>query len=154
MSYPISRYLNIRSAYGPTISGDGRSLAFLTNITGTPQVWQIEMGDDLEVTKWPDQLTFEVDRALGAWYSPVSGDNRLICMYDVGGNENGQFILLNTASGIVTPLTIGFEGAFHIFGCWGSDGESIFFAANRRHLGLFDVYHQQIGGEAELVYQM
>ena len=31
MAYSISRYLNIRSAYGPTISGDGRRLAFLSN---------------------------------------------------------------------------------------------------------------------------
>lgn len=36
---PISRYLGARVAYGPSISSDGRRLAFVTNITGVPQVW-------------------------------------------------------------------------------------------------------------------
>ena len=40
----------------------------------------------------------------------------------------------------------------HIFGCWTGDGESILFAANRRHPGLFDVYRQRLDGEAELVW--
>lgn len=153
MPYPISRYLNIRSAYGPTISGDGSRLAFLTNITGAPQVWRVKLGDNLETARWPDQLTFDIDRAIGAWYSPLNGDTRLIYAYDVGGDENCQLHLLAADGGTVTPLTAGFENAFHIFGCWTDDGHSILFAANRRHPGLFDLYLQPLDGEAHLVWQ-
>lgn len=153
MPFPISRYLNIRSASEPSISGDGRHLAFITNITGTPQVWQIELDEKVDVIPWPEQLTFDVDRALGVWYSPVSGDNRLIFAYDVGGNENGQFVLLDADRGTETPLTADFPDAFHIFGCWMNDGQSFLFAANRRHPGLFDLYRQPLGGEAELIWQ-
>lgn len=38
MTYPIERYLHIRSAMGGTFRPDGQRLAFLTDITGTYQV--------------------------------------------------------------------------------------------------------------------
>lgn len=39
MPFPIERYLNVRSAMGGTFRPDGRRLAFLTDITGTYQVF-------------------------------------------------------------------------------------------------------------------
>ena len=43
MAWSIDRYLNIRQAYAPTIRSDGKALAFLTNVTGTPQVWRVPL---------------------------------------------------------------------------------------------------------------
>jgi Tol biopolymer transport system component len=43
MTYPLERYLNGRSAMGGSFRPDGRYLAFLTDITGTYQVWAVDV---------------------------------------------------------------------------------------------------------------
>lgn len=151
MTYPIAQYLNVRQAFHPSFSSDGQRLAFLTNITGDPQVWQIALGNP-DVVPWPDQLTFESDRVLGVWYSPAPADTRLIYARDTGGNENAQLFLL-AADGLITPLTAGDESAMHTFGDWSRDGQRILFSANRRKAGLFDLYLQPLGGEAQLIWE-
>src|SRR4051812_25521487 len=51
--YGIDRYLNIRNSSSPALSPNGDRIAFLTNITGTPQVWMTSAQGG-----WPEQLTF------------------------------------------------------------------------------------------------
>jgi len=43
MTYPLERYLNGRSAMDGTFRPDARRLAFFTDITGTYQVWAVDM---------------------------------------------------------------------------------------------------------------
>lgn len=152
MTYAIAQYLNVKQAFYPAFSADGQRLAFLTNITGEPQVWQIALSDS-SVIPWPDQLTFETDRVMGARFSPAPGDGRLIYARDTGGNENAQFFLLSADSSHVMPLTAGFDAALHTFGDWSRDGQRIVFSANRRRPGLFDLYVQPLDGDAQLVWQ-
>jgi len=78
--FHFSRYLKIRAAYGPSFSPDGQHIAFLTNITGVPQVWRIAVGGD-----WPDQLTFFGDRCGFVAYSLT--DDQMVFGMDAGGNE-------------------------------------------------------------------
>src|SRR3712207_888984 len=150
LMYSISRYLNIQQAYFPCFAPDGQHIAFLSNITGTPQVWRVALALQPGQVLWPDQLTFEADRVLGVWYSPVDA-GQLLYARDVGGNENAQLFLLRTDGAEEIPLTQGYENAMHIFGEWSEDGKHILFAANRRHPGLFDLYLQPLGGEARMV---
>ncbi len=151
MTHAIAQYLNVRQAFHPAFSADGTRLAFLTNITGDPQVWQIALGDRAEIP-WPDQLTFEADRVMGVWFSPAPSDARLIYARDTGGNENAQ-LFLSSAAGVVTPLTAGYEQALHTFGAWSADGRRILFSANRRDAALFDLYVQALDGEAQMIWQ-
>jgi dipeptidyl aminopeptidase/acylaminoacyl peptidase len=150
---PISRYLNVQLAHSPSFSSDGQRLAFLTNISGLPQVWQESLSQDMGTASWPEQLTFGSNRVSGVWFSPAAGDERLIYASDVGGSENAQFYLLSSDGSSDTELTQGYEEALHIFGEWSADGRSILFTANRRHPGLFDLYVQPLDGEARLVWQ-
>ncbi len=150
---PISRYLNIRKAYHPSFSSDGERLVFLSDITGVPQVWQVELSAHRQRITWLEQRTFEPDRVLGVWCSPAPGDERLIYSADIGGSENAQLFLLHNDGTPDLPLTLGHEGALHIFGEWSTDGSHILFAANRRHPGLFDLYLQPIDGQAQRVWQ-
>ncbi|MGD8473953.1 MAG: S9 family peptidase, partial [Anaerolineae bacterium] len=151
---PISRYLNTRNAYGPSISSDGQQVAFVTDITGVPQAWQVRCDPGSDEATWPDQLTFEADRVMGVWYSPASGDDRLIYTRDVGGNENAQIYLYQPGDGLHLSLSAGHEEAMHIFGEWSPDASRILFAANRRDRGLFDLYVQSLdGGAARLVWE-
>jgi dipeptidyl aminopeptidase/acylaminoacyl peptidase len=151
MPYPISRYLNIQSAIAPSFAGDGRSIAFLSDITGIPQVWQVPASPASQPL-WPRQLTFGQERVMGVWHAPTG--RRLIFARDAGGNENAQLFLLDPDTADVRPLTAGSEGAVHIFGCWSRDGQTIYFAANRRHRAHFDVYRLQLAsGATELLWQ-
>lgn len=142
----ITRFLNISAAYYPSLASDGRSLIFLSTLTGLPQVWRVAVGGE---PLWPDPLTFGDDRVQGAWLSP---GEKLIYARDEGGGENAQLFLLSL-DGEEVPLTEGFEGAMHAFGSWSEDGGGFLFAANRREGAHFDLYRQQLDGEAELVWQ-
>jgi dipeptidyl aminopeptidase/acylaminoacyl peptidase len=150
---PITQYLNCREAYFPSFTSDGRHVAFLTSITGLPQVWRVEVRPDLDHPLWPDQVTFEADRVMGVWCSPVPGDERLIYSHDIGGSENIQFTLLSEDGADKTLLTAGNEDSMHIFGEWSSDGSQILYSANRRHAGLFDLYVHPLMAKATMLWE-
>ena len=78
MAYDFGRYLKIRGAWGASWSPDGGRVAFLTEITGVPQLWEVPAGGG-----WPEQRTFHEERVSGAEYSPT-GDGILFGM-DAGG---------------------------------------------------------------------
>jgi len=151
-STSIARYLNVRQAYAPTISGDGQRLAFLTDITGMPQVWQVPLTGEPGTILWPEQLTFETDRVMQAQFSPVE-EGRLLYTRDIGGNEKQQLFLLSEGGSPDVNLTQGFEDVTHAFGAWAKDGSAVYFAANRRNRALFDFYKQPLDGESILVWQ-
>lgn len=146
-SHSITRYLNIRGANHPKFCSDGQHVAFLSNITGIPQVWKVKL---CEEPLWPEQLTFEAERVQWLACSPVPGDDRLVFGRDVGGNENAQIYLLDGPE--ETCLTAGHEGARHIPGEWSKDGERLLFASNRRGRSIFDVYLQPLDGELEVIW--
>ncbi|HEX9960094.1 MAG TPA: hypothetical protein VGB00_04130, partial [Pyrinomonadaceae bacterium] len=55
-NYTIQQYLNIRSAVSPSLSPDGKRLAYLTNVTGTAQIWMIDLpaGAPKQITNYDD----------------------------------------------------------------------------------------------------
>ena len=54
--YTIQQYLNIKSASIPTFSPNGKSVAYLTNTTGTQQVWIVDLpnGTPRQLTNYDD----------------------------------------------------------------------------------------------------
>ncbi|MBI1914397.1 MAG: S9 family peptidase [Planctomycetes bacterium] len=150
--FDIDRFLNIRSASGASFSPDGRFVAFLTNVTGVSQLWQVPIEGG-----WPVQLTFTRDSVRGGHYSPTR--HELIFSMDAGGNERTQLYLLKGVGrsdhGLGDGWTIedlsGHPKAIHSFGGWSRDGSQFAFAANRDRAGRFDIYVQKLGDEARLV---
>ncbi|MDQ3863905.1 MAG: S9 family peptidase, partial [Actinomycetota bacterium] len=143
MSYEFARYLKIRAAYGATWSPDGRRVAFLTDITGVPQAWEVPVGGG-----WPDQLTFHDERVSGIHYSPT--ENKLIYSMDVGGNERSQLFLLGNEE--ERDLTRA-PDAIHYFGGFAPDGHSVAYTATRRNGTDFDVFVQDLSGEPEMAWE-
>jgi len=145
--FDIDRFLNIRSATGPSFSPDGRFVTFLTNITGVAQLWQVPVDGG-----WPTQLTFTKESVREAHYSPRK--HELIYSMDAGGNERTQLYRLHGVVG-GTDHAIG-DGwisddltkepkAIHMFGGWSHDGERFAFNANRDKPDRFDIYIQKVG---------
>src|SRR5919206_494104 len=130
--YDFRRYLNVRTATGPSFSPDGTRLCFLSDVTGVPQVWSVPVESG-----WPDQLTFYAERISEAHVSPVA-DEVLFAM-DAGGNERHALFLLRRNGAQITPLTNA-PDAIHQFGGWSWDGLHIAYAANTRDQAFFDVY--------------
>jgi dipeptidyl aminopeptidase/acylaminoacyl peptidase len=148
-SYDFARYLNIRSAYAPSFVPNGERLAFLTDITGVPQVWQVPARGG-----WPAQLTFFGDRVSLVEYSPA--DERAIVAMDVGGSERTQLYLLTAGGEQCLHLTGEAPAAIHTFGGWSRDGTRIAFSSNRRSAADFDVYVREVrpdgSGETRQVF--
>ena len=140
------RYLKIRGAWGASWSPDGRWLAFLTEITGVPQVWEVPG----EGPAWPEQLTFYEERVSGAEYSPA--EDKILFGMDAGGNERTQLFLLDK-NGEVTDLTRASD-AIHYSGGFSPDGERVAYTATRRNGTDFDVFVQGLDGEPETVWEV
>ena len=152
--YSIDRYLNVKQAYMPSFSSDGRWLAFISDLTGVPQAWRAPLGGSGSAVPMPEQLTFAEDRVLWLRCSPAPGDTRLLFTRDRGGNENAQLYLLDPTTGQERCLTTGHDGAMHIPGHWSPDGHTLLFAANRAHPAHFRLYRQMLDeGQAALLSQ-
>ncbi|MFC3478514.1 S9 family peptidase [Halobacterium litoreum] len=147
MAYDIERYLNIRSAGGPTVGPDG-SVAFLLDTTGSNQVWRLD-----EPGAWPEQLTFHDERVAWASFSPTRDE--LVYGKDAGGDEFHQLHLLSGDGSEDVELT-DFPDAKHNFGGWSHGGDRFAYVANRRSQATFDVYVQgreETGEDADLVLE-
>jgi dipeptidyl aminopeptidase/acylaminoacyl peptidase len=145
MAYDIERYLNVRSASGPSFGQNGE-LAFLMETTGENQVWRLD-----EPEAWPEQLSFGEERATFASFSPTRDE--LIYGMDEGGDEFVQLFRLS-ADGSENVALTQYPEAKHYFGGWSHDGDRFAFTANRRDQATFDVYVQgrdETGAAATLV---
>jgi len=152
MAYEFARYLKIRSAYAPAFSPDGRRLAFLTDVTGVPQVWEVSSGG----LSWPEQLTFRDERVSSAHYSPTS--DLLVYGSDIGGNERTQLFLLSGSGEAREERDLtGAPEAIHYFGDFSpaNAGPRIAYTATRRNGTDFDVFVQDLpDGEPECVWEV
>ena len=114
--YSIDRYLNVKQAYMPSFSSDGRWLAFISDLTGVPQAWRAPLGAPGSSVPMPEQLTFAEDRVLWLRCSPAPGDHGLTypLLVDEEMTVNNLYGILNLpttifidANGIVREVLIG-----------------------------------------------
>jgi dipeptidyl aminopeptidase/acylaminoacyl peptidase len=145
-NYTIQQYLNIRSATSPALSPDGRRMAYLTNVTGTAQIWMMDLpsGAPKQITNYDDNVGF-------VQWSPAG--NGLIFGKARGGDENTQLFLMANDSTNVRQLTDDPKVRYN-FGGWSKDGRKIYYASNKRDRNYFDIYSMQIEtGKEELILQ-
>ncbi|HXM35990.1 MAG TPA: S9 family peptidase [Pyrinomonadaceae bacterium] len=145
-AFGIERYLNIRSVSSPSLDSSGDRVAFLTNISGTPQVWMVNASGG-----WPEQMTFYPDRVdFVSWAPDRSG---LIFAKAVGGDENSQLYWMAPDGSQIRAVTNDPKVRYN-FGGWSRDSKKISYASNKRNRDFFDVYVMDVStGREELVYQ-
>jgi dipeptidyl aminopeptidase/acylaminoacyl peptidase len=126
----IRRFLAIRSADQPTFSPNGQVMAYVTDVSGVPELWALRLGELL-----PDQVSYFGERVGLARYAPEG--EQLLFAVDAGGNERWQIYLRR--QGRIFQLTHDPE-VIHEFGAWAPDGQLLAISANRRNPAYFDVY--------------
>lgn len=128
----IEPYLEIRSAKSPAVAPDGELLAYLSDESGTHQIWLRPLAGGA-----PWRLT-DMPEPVGAIaFNPKSRD--LLFTMDCGGDERHQLWLVPGASGVPQPLTDD-PTVVHVWGCWAPDGQRIAFASNARDREHMDIY--------------
>lgn len=144
--YSIQQYLNIKSAGSPSMSPDGREMVYLTNVTGTSQVWamQLPSGKPRQLTNYDDNVSFV------RWLNDGSG---IIFGKAKGGDENTQFFWMKPDGTGVRALTDE-PGIRHNFGFVSRDSDVIAYSSNKRNRNYFDIYGMDLAsGKEVLLYQ-
>jgi dipeptidyl aminopeptidase/acylaminoacyl peptidase len=117
----ILRYLYVQTASGPSLSPDGRRLAFLSDITGQRQLWVVDAAGG-----WPRQITFGSEGVREQSWSP-RGD-WIFYSADRAGNEREAFYLISPDGTKERELLPPSE-SFRQFGGFSPDGSRIAYAA-------------------------
>ncbi len=144
--YTIQQYLNIKSAGGATLSPDAKQMAYTTNVTGTSQIWVVDLpkGTPKQLTYYDDNIGFV------RWLPDGSG---LIFGKARGGDENTQFYWMKPDGSDVKELTND-PKVRHNFAGVSKDGKKIYYASNKRDRTFFDVYSMNLATLAEtMLYQ-
>ena len=132
IKYDFKSYTSIRAATSPSFSRDGKYIFFLTNITGSPQIWKVSVKGG-----WPEQLTYYDERVKRVLCSPT--EELLTFSVDPGGSERDQIYLLSLKTGLIMPLAVESD-IIHDLGPWSYDGKLASYRSNIRNQAFFDVY--------------
>lgn len=114
-----------------SVAPDGNTLAFLSNVSGTSQVWAraLPKGTPRQLTNMPDKIGTIA-------FSPVA--RSLLFTMDRGGDERHQLWLIADTGADPVPLTQD-PTAVHAWGAWSPDGEQIAYTCNARDKSVMDV---------------
>src|SRR3989442_12324671 len=143
--YGFDRYSNPRITYARSFPADGQHVSFISDITGVPQAWILDLATSRIV-----QLPLFSERVSSAVFSPT-GESLGLSM-DPGGSEKHQVWTLDMANLAAKKLTVG-DDWIRVFGSFSPSGESVCYASNERDEKFFDIY--QCGSATEeknLVY--
>jgi dipeptidyl aminopeptidase/acylaminoacyl peptidase len=128
----VTMMAKIGSCSSPRFSPDGKRVAFLSNMTGSPQLFTIPATGG-----WPDQVT-ALDDPVGdlAW----SPDGQwLAIMVAPGGGLNSQIYVLRPDGTELRRLTEGGKEN-NWLGDWTPDSNGILFSSNRRSGAAMDAW--------------
>ena len=124
----LSRILDARGAQRVALSPDGGTLYFVTDLTGTMQLWGLRLGGGL-----PVRLSYECDR-VGA-YRPSPDGTRIAYGADEGGNERWAIWVLDADGSCARRITSRPDRIHHLVD-WSRDGRSLIVFAKARRILL------------------
>jgi len=128
----VSLMAKICSATSPSFSPDGKTIAYITNIGGTPQVWTVDAAGG-----YPQLVTAFDDAVTSVEWSPDGG--WLAFSVAPGGGMNVQVYLVRPDGTGVKRLTDGGKEN-NALGPWSHDGSLLATTSNRRSGAAIDPY--------------
>jgi dipeptidyl aminopeptidase/acylaminoacyl peptidase len=143
----VARMARIGAAWSPAFSPDAKRLAFVTRLSGVPQVWTVPTEGG-----WPTLVTSLDDQVSSVAWSP-SGD-WLAFQVAPGGGMNEQIYLIRPNGTDMRRITDGGKDN-NWLGLWRDDGNSLAFASSRRTPEAMDGYVYDVStGEHRLVAEI
>lgn len=142
----VARMAKVGFANSPSFSPDGSRIAFVTNISGLPQVWTMPTagGYPSLVTSFEDPVGFVTWSPDGQW---------LAFNLAPGGGFNEQIYLVRPDGTGLRRLTDGGKENNFLDG-WSPDGRFIAFSSNRRDPSATDSYLIEVAtGQSRMVAQ-
>ena len=140
----VALMARIGSATSPSFSPDGRTLAFVSNLGGLPQVWRVDAagGYPQLVTAFEDPVGFVEWSPTGDW---------LAFTLAPGGGMNEQVYLVRPDGTGLKRLTDGGRETNRL-GPWSHDGALLAMGSNKRDGAAIDAYVYDVaGGSGRLV---
>ena len=147
VAHSLKRYLSIKSAYSPDFSPDDQRVAYLSDLTGVPQIWMT----GTSAPRAPQQITLEDERI--GFLSFATKSERIAFGIDRGGAERFQIQLLGDGGDTVVKLTDE-PNVIHNWGDWSPDESAITYSSNARSQEYFDIYVQDLNDRSvEMVHR-
>ena len=142
----VAMMARIGSATSPSFSPDGKTLAFVSNLGGIPQVWTVDAagGYPQLVTAFDDPVGFVEWSPAGDW---------LAFTLAPGGGMNEQVYLVRPDGTGLKRLTTGGKETNRL-GPWAEDGLTLGLGSNKRDGAAIDGYVYDLGtGKERLVVE-
>lgn len=140
----VAMMAKIGFASSPSFSPDGSRIAFVTNLSGLPQVWVMPAagGYPVLVTAFDDPVGFVNWSPDGQW---------LAFNVAPGGGLNEQiYVVRPDGTGLRRLTQGGKENNF--LGGWTHDGRHVYFSSNRRHPASTDSYLSNVSsGQTRMI---
>lgn len=138
----LARILDARGATRVSLSPDGRTLYYVTDLTGTMQLWSVPTDGGA-----PTRLSYEADR-VGAYRVSPSGE-WIAYGADEGGNERWAIWVMRANGAAARRVTADAGRIHHVVGWRGEDAVLVF--ANLRDERFFDLHEFPVDGGAPRV---
>ena len=135
----VTAMAKVGYATAPTFSPDGRQVAFLTNLSGSPQVWRMPVTGG-----YPQMVTNLDDPVQAVAWSPA-GDWLAIQVAPGGGLNSQVYVVRPDGTGL-RRLTEGGK-INNWLGDWTADGRFLAISSNRESPDAMDSYYLSPAGE-------
>jgi len=128
----VTMMAKVASCSSPTFSPDGKRVAFLSNMTGVPQVFIVPADGG-----WPEQVT-AFDDPVGALAWSPDGDSIAVSV-SPGGGLNSQIYVMRPDGTSLRRLTEGGKEN-NWLGKWTPDSNALTISSNRRSGAAMDAW--------------
>ena len=136
----VAALARVGAASSPTLAPDGERVAFITRLSGTPQLWVMPAAGG-----YPRQVTAFDDPVTAAAWSPDGA--QLAVAVAPGGGLNVQLYLMRPDGSGLRRITAGGRET-NALNLWTRDGRAVLFTSNRESPGEMRVYRYDVASGA------